>query len=311
MSPLSRLLRGLERTRQGLRRGLQRIAGRSPGAEDWEALEETLLAADVGPKAAAEILRALREGGQGAAGDARARLRSEILRRLGAAAGAPLPGQGGRPHVVVLVGVNGSGKTTTAGKLACLHARRGERVILAAADPFRAAAIEQAEVWARRAGCEIVRHSTGADAAAVVHDALQAARARGVQVVVVDPAGRLHTRQPLMDELGKVSRVAARAGGEGATLEVLLVLDATTGQNGVQQARQFLRASGVTGVVLTKLDGTARGGVVVPIIAELGLPVRYLGVGEAPEDLLPFEAEQFVDGLLAGEAASAPGEGSA
>jgi fused signal recognition particle receptor len=178
-------------------------------------------------------------------------------------------------------------------------------VVLAAADTFRAAAIEQAEAWARRAGCDLIRHAPGADPAAVVHDALQAARARGAGTVIVDTAGRLHTRRPLMEELAKVSRVAGR--GDGVRLEVLLVLDATTGQNGVQQAREFTRAAGVTGVILTKLDGTARGGVVVPIASELGLPIRYVGVGETEEDLLEFDAAAFADGLLAG----APGEEAA
>jgi fused signal recognition particle receptor len=208
-------------------------------------------------------------------------------------------------EVIVLVGVNGSGKTTTAGKIASARQRAGRRVVLAAADTFRAAAIEQAEAWARRAGCELVRHAPGADPAAVVHDALQAARARGADVVVVDTAGRLHTRRPLMEELAKVTRVAGR--GEAVRLDVLLVLDATTGQNGVQQAREFVRAAGVNGVILTKLDGTARGGIVVPIVSELGLPIRYVGVGEDVEDLLEFDASAFADGLLAGPAGETAG----
>jgi fused signal recognition particle receptor len=304
LNPVSRLLRGLARTRQALKDGLERVLGSTPGAQDWEALEETLLAADVGPRATREILEALRRAPRGGGGsDLRARLRSELLRRLSGVAappapGAAAPGEGGI-RVVVLVGVNGSGKTTTAGKLAHRLAAQGERVILAAADTFRAAAIEQAQAWAERAGCEIVTHARGADAAAVVHDALEAARARGGRVVVVDTAGRLHTRKPLMEELGKVARVAARGGGRP---EILLVIDATTGQNAVQQAREFLRAAGVTGLVLTKLDGTARGGVAVPIASELGLPIRYVGVGEALEDLLEFEAGAFVDALLGVEA---------
>jgi fused signal recognition particle receptor len=303
LNPLARLARGLERTRDGLRRGLDRVLGREPCEEDWEALEATLLAADLGPRAVQEILRALRRGAGG--GDLRSRLRDEIVRRLAGPERPAPPAAADAIEVIVLVGVNGSGKTTTAGKIACARQRAGRRVVLAAADTFRAAAIEQAEAWARRAGCEMVRHAPGADPAAVVHDALQAARARGADVVIVDTAGRLHTRKPLMEELAKVARVAGRGGG--VRLEVLLVLDATTGQNGVQQAREFARAAGLTGVILTKLDGTARGGIVVPIATELGLPIRQVGVGEDAEDLLEFDPAAFADGLLAG----APGEGAA
>jgi fused signal recognition particle receptor len=298
LNPLARLARGLERTREGLRRGLDRLRGRAPDGEDWEALEAALLAADLGPRAVQEIVRALRAG----AGDLRSRLRGEIVRRLSGAGRAAPAAPPGALEVIVLVGVNGSGKTTTAGKIACARQRAGRRVVLAAADTFRAAAIEQAEAWARRAGCDVVRHAPGADPAAVVHDAVEAARSRAADVVVVDTAGRLHTRRPLMEELAKVARVAGR--GQGVRLEVFLVLDATTGQNGVQQAREFARAAAVTGVILTKLDGTARGGIVVPIASDLGLPIRYVGVGEAPEDLLEFDAEAFADGLLA----APPGE---
>jgi len=301
LNPLARLLRGLERTREGLRRGLERFSGTTLREQDWEALEETLLQADVGPRATGEILRALRQPppARDAAG-LRERLRGELLRRLQPGPGAAAPARKAALEVVVLVGVNGSGKTTTAGKLAWRYADAGRKVILAAADTFRAAAIEQAEIWGRRAGCEVVRHAPGADAAAVVHDAIDAARARGADAVIVDTAGRLHTKRPLMDELAKVARVAGRGAGEAGAQQVLLVIDATTGQNGVQQAREFLRVVGVTGVVLTKLDGTARGGVVVPIASDLGLPIRYVGVGEGAEDLLDFDAQAFVDGLLGG-----------
>jgi fused signal recognition particle receptor len=295
-------LRGLQRTRQGLRRGIDRLAGRTPNDEDFEILEETLLAADVGPRLTGEILDALRRGaGKDDVGE---QLRREIQSRLeGVEARSAAETSG--PEVILLVGVNGSGKTTTAGKLAQRYAKHGRKVILAAADTFRAAAIEQAEAWAARAGCEVVRQAPGSDPAAVVHDALQAACARGVGVVLVDTAGRLHTRQPLMEELAKIRRVAARA-VEGAPHQVLLVLDATTGQNGVQQAREFLRAVGVTGVILTKLDGTARGGVVLPIVAELQVPICYVGVGEDAEDLLAFDAGAFVSGLLTGDPSGGP-----
>ncbi|MCZ6777868.1 MAG: signal recognition particle-docking protein FtsY [Acidobacteria bacterium] len=303
MNPFSRLFRGLQRTRQGLRRGLGRLAGGSPGAGDFEVLEESLLAADVGPRLTEEILCALRE--EGGKGDLLERLRSEIHRRLEVAEPAKMVEPTG-PEVILLVGVNGSGKTTTAGKLARRFSEGGRKVILAAADTFRAAAIEQAEAWAERAGCQVVRQATGSDPAAVVHDALEAARARGADVVLVDTAGRLHTRQPLMEELTKIHRVAGRA-IEGAPHQVLLVLDASTGQNGLHQARGFLRAAGVTGVILTKLDGTARGGVVLPIIAELQVPIRYVGVGESVEDLLPFDARLFVSGLLEEDASSPAG----
>ena len=303
MSPLSRLLRGLQRTRQGLRRGLGRLAGGAPGAEDFEALEESLLAADVGPRLTEEILCALRKGG--GKGDLLERLKKEIRRRLEVAEPAGTPELTG-PEVILLVGVNGSGKTTTAGKLAQRFSKGGRKVILAAADTYRAAAIEQAEAWAERAGCQIVRQAAGSDPAAVVHDALEAARARGAGVVLVDTAGRLHTRQPLMEELAKIHRVAGRA-IEGAPHQVLLVLDATTGQNGLHQARGFLGAAGVTGVILTKLDGTARGGVVLPIVAELQVPIRYVGVGESVEDLLPFDAGSFVSGLLEEDASNSAG----
>jgi fused signal recognition particle receptor len=202
--------------------------------------------------------------------------------------------------VVLVVGVNGSGKTTTIGKLAARFQAEERSVVLAAADTFRAAAIEQLGVWAERTGADIVRHEQGADPSAVVFDGMRAARARGVDVVLVDTAGRLHTRSPLMDELGKVRRTVGRE-IPGAPHEALLILDATTGQNALSQARAFTEAAGVTGVVVTKLDGTAKGGVVLAVSQELGIPVRWIGVGEGINDLRPFDPEEFVDGLLAGD----------
>jgi fused signal recognition particle receptor len=204
-----------------------------------------------------------------------------------------------KPWVVLLVGVNGAGKTTLAGKLAAREAARGKSVLLVAADTFRAAAGEQLEIWAERAGAELLRQKAGADPAAVAHDGMEAARSRGKDVVIVDTAGRLHTRTNLMEELAKVRRVIARQ-VPGAPHETLLVLDATLGQNGVAQARQFHEALGITGVALTKLDGTARGGVVLAVKKELGLPIRLIGVGESLEDMDDFEPQAFAEALVRG-----------
>jgi fused signal recognition particle receptor len=202
------------------------------------------------------------------------------------------------PAVIMVVGVNGAGKTTTIGKLALHLKNEGHSVLLCAADTFRAAAVEQLEVWGQRTATDVIRQKTGADPSAVLFDALQAAKSRGVDYVVIDTAGRLQTKTNLMAELEKMSRTAARV-IPGAPHEVLLVLDATTGQNGLEQARKFTETSGVTGIVLTKLDGTAKGGVVVAIARELGLPIRFVGVGEKVDDLLPFDPEKFIESLFA------------
>jgi len=242
------------------------------------------------------VVDALRDGKLTADGEggAMALLRHELM--------ASFPPQEapatGRPHVILLVGVNGSGKTTTAGKLAERFQGEGKRVVLAAADTYRAAAVEQLEVWGQRTGVEVVAQKEGSDPAAVVVDALRAARGRSADVVLADTAGRLHTREPLMRELEKIGRVAARE-VEGAPHEVLLVMDACTGQNGLAQARSFSASLPLTGLVLTKLDGTARGGIAVALSRELALPIRYIGVGEAAEDLLPFSCADYVQGLLA------------
>ncbi len=225
------------------------------------------------------------------------RLIREHLLEVLEGAERPMPHVAEPPAVVMVVGVNGSGKTTTIGKLAKRYQSEGRKVLLCAADTFRAAAIEQLEVWGQRTGTEVIRQKSGADPSAVIFDALQAAKARKVDYVIVDTAGRLHTKDNLMAELEKMRRTATRV-VPGAPHEVLLVLDATTGQNGLEQARRFTESSGVTGIVLTKLDGTAKGGVVVAITRELNLPIRYIGVGEKAEDLLPFDPEQFIASIF-------------
>jgi len=277
-------------------------------------LETALIAADIGVRTTREVLESVREKVDRHAVNDGEQLKAEIKRQLVAhltAPAAPSDGAGNnaaasnhaaanidvRPRVIFMVGVNGVGKTTTMGKLAHRLRSEGHSVMLCAADTFRAAAIEQLEVWGHRAGVEIVKQKPGADPAAVVYDALAAARARNTEAVIVDTAGRLHTKSNLMAELEKMKRTAAKV-VTGAPHEILLVMDATTGQNGLVQAREFTSAVGVTGIVLTKLDGTAKGGIVVAIVRELGLPVRYVGVGEKMEDLVPFDAQEFVNSLF-------------
>jgi fused signal recognition particle receptor len=262
--------------------------------ETIEALEEALISADVGVAATDRIVEAVRRRRR-EGGTLRDAVKAEILDILRSASGAPPDGR--RPHVVLIVGVNGTGKTTTVGKLARLLRDAGQTPVICAADTFRAAAVEQLEVWATRAGVDIVRAKTGSDPAAVVFDALAAGKARGRDVILVDTAGRLHTRVNLMTELDKIRRIAARE-VEGAPHEVLLVLDATVGQNGLNQAREFMTAAGVNGIVLTKLDGTAKGGIAVAIANDLKLPIRYVGVGESIDDLIPFSPEEYVDALF-------------
>jgi fused signal recognition particle receptor len=267
-------------------------------------LENTLLAADLGPRTTHQILEAVRQRLErqalGSSADLKAELKNQLLYALrtvpspnGAKAAAPEP----HPRVIFVVGVNGTGKTTTIGKLAHRLHQGGKTVVLAAGDTFRAAAIEQLGVWATRTGSEIVKTKSGGDPAAVVYDALASARARNADVVIVDTAGRLHNKQNLMAELDKMKRTATKV-IPGAPHEVLLVMDATTGQNGLSQAREFTATAGVTGIVLSKLDGTAKGGIVVAITRELGLPVQYVGTGESIEDLVPFDAETFVSSLF-------------
>ena len=267
-------------------------------------LENALLAADLGPRTTNQILEAVRQRLErhalSSSADLKAELKNQLLHALRAVPspnGASAAAQEPRPRVIFVVGVNGTGKTTTIGKLAYRLRQNGKNVMLAAGDTFRAAAIEQLGVWAARTGSEIVKTKSGGDPAAVVYDALASARAKNADVVIVDTAGRLHTKLNLMAELDKMKRTATKV-IPGAPHEVLLVMDATTGQNGLSQAREFTATAGVTGIVLTKLDGTAKGGIVVAITRELGLPVQYVGTGEGMEDLVPFDAETFVSSLF-------------
>ncbi len=266
--------------------------GSSPNGDAWAGLEDVLLKADVGPQATADLIARLRARGGGDPVDL---LREEIVAVLGPERPVDLDAPG--LDVILVVGVNGSGKTTTIGKLASSLVRDGKRVSLAAADTFRAAAGEQLAVWAQRSGAQLVSQDRGADPSAVAFDAVTSATARQVDVLLVDTAGRLHTKEPLMQELAKVKRVIEKAGG--VVTETLLVLDAQTGQNGIAQARAFTDAVDVTGVVLTKTDGSARGGMVLAVREELDLPIRYVGVGEGPDDLRPFDPAAFADRLLA------------
>ncbi len=300
-SALERLTQGLRRTRTILETPVQDLVRGPLDTADLEAVEDALLASDLGLRATGEAVEMLRARSRDIAGggpDAmRPQLRQELERSLDVpTATTPFSA---RPWVVLVVGVNGAGKTTTAGKLASIWKREGRATLLCAADTFRAAATEQLEVWATRSGSPLVRGSPGADPASVLMDAVLAARARGLDAVVVDTAGRLHTKRNLMAELAKLARVAGKV-VPGAPHETLLVLDATTGSNGLAQGREFGRAANVTGLVLTKLDGTAKGGVAVAVVRELGVPIRYVGVGETADDLLPFDAAAFAKGLVGG-----------
>jgi fused signal recognition particle receptor len=268
--------------------------GQPVDLETEEALEEALISADVGVAATERILQAVRAR-QGRDESLRSLVKEEIRQILRAA--NPPVADGIRPHVVMIVGVNGTGKTTTVGKLARLMKDSGKSPLICAADTFRAAAVEQLEIWATRAGVDIIRARPGSDPAAVVFDAIASARARHRDVLLVDTAGRLHTRVNLMTELEKIRRIASRE-IEGAPHEVLLVLDATVGQNGLAQAREFMAVAGVNGIVLTKLDGTAKGGIAVAIAHDLKLPIRYVGVGEGIDDLVPFSADDYVEALF-------------
>ena len=302
-SLLDRLKQSVSKTRTEIAaRVEQLLTGNRPvDAELLQQLEAALLSADIGVRTTKEILAALREQvNQHKLDDAAAlkqELKRQILKILVAPGSAPDGQPSAAPRVIFVVGVNGTGKTTTIGKLASRLKNEGASIVLCAADTFRAAAIEQLEVWARRANVEIIKQKSGADPAAVVFDALSAAMARSADIVIVDTAGRLHTKSNLMAELEKMKRTAAKV-VPGAPHDVLLVLDATTGQNGLNQAREFFSHAGVTGIVLTKLDGTAKGGIVVAIARELHLPIRFVGTGEKVDDLVPFDAQTYVNSLF-------------
>jgi fused signal recognition particle receptor len=299
-----RMKEAVTRTRENLSQRIEEVVsiGKEIDRATLDDLEATLIGADLGNTTTREVLDKLREKADRKqiknADELKRLLKEELLNILNAANIRPVQKVDGTSEVILVVGVNGTGKTTTIGKLAQVFRSQGKTVLLCAADTFRAAAIEQLEIWGQRTGTEVIRTKAGGDPAAVLYDALQAASARHTDYVIVDTAGRLHTKTNLMAELDKMRRTAQRI-IPGAPHETLLVMDATTGQNGLQQARQFTDAAGVTGIVLTKLDGTAKGGVVVAISRELGLPVRYVGVGEKAGDLLPFNAKDFVDSLFA------------
>jgi fused signal recognition particle receptor len=299
---LDRMKQAVTRTRQSLSESLSGVIAltREVDEASLDDLEFALLASDIGATTADEIITRLRnralQHGLANGAELKAALKDEI-RRILDSVGTPVHPPAAPPEVILLVGVNGTGKTTTSGKLAALYRREGKSVLLCAADTFRAAAIEQLEVWADRSGVALIKTRQGGDPSAALFDAATAAKARSTGILLVDTAGRLHTKSDLMKELDKMRRTAERL-IPGSPHQTLLVIDATTGQNGLQQARLFTEAARVTGIVLTKLDGTAKGGIVVAIARELGLPVRYVGVGEKLEDILPFDPASFVDSLL-------------
>jgi fused signal recognition particle receptor len=303
MGFFDKIMASLTRTKEQFVERFDEIVGRADtpaqrsrpvDVETLDALEEALISADVGVAASDRIVSAVRAK-RSRTESLRTLVKDEILEILRGA--NPAARNGRTPHVVLIVGVNGTGKTTTVGKLARLIKESGRTPLICAADTFRAAAVEQLQVWATRAGVDFIRAQGGADPAAVVFDAIAAGKARSRDVILVDTAGRLHTRVNLMQELEKIRRIAARE-VEGAPHEVLLVLDATVGQNGLNQAREFMNVAGVTGIVLTKLDGTAKGGIAVAIAHDLKLPIRYVGVGEGIDDLVPFSPEEYVTALF-------------
>ena len=293
------LVTGVARTRSGFVARLRGILGLGePDAASWQEVEETLIAGDVGAALASEVVERARARHDPAGPEAAVRAELGGLLVPRSAGWAPWPAVPGQPAVVLVVGVNGTGKTTTIGKLAALERAAGRSVLLAAADTFRAAAIDQLRLWGERAGAPVIAHAPGADPGAVVFDALDAAVARGIDVVIADTAGRLHTKTNLMDELAKIRRVVDRR-LPGAAPDVLFVLDATTGQNGLAQAKAFHEATGLTGIVLAKLDSTSKGGIIFAIERALGVPVLFVGVGETIGDLLPFDPGAFVAALFA------------
>jgi len=300
---LERMKEAVTRTRENLSERIEEVVAftKEIDRSTLDDLEATLIGADLGATTTHEVLQKLREKADRKqiknVDELKRLLKEELLAILEQGNSTPVQKVDGAPEVILVVGVNGTGKTTTIGKLAQVFRSQGKNVLLCAADTFRAAAIEQLEVWGQRTGTEVIKTKAGGDPSAVLYDALQAATARNSDYVIVDTAGRLHTKTNLMSELEKMRRTAQRI-VPGAPHETLLVMDATTGQNGLQQARLFTQSAGVTGIVLTKLDGTAKGGVVVAITRELGVPVRYVGVGEKAGDLLPFDPREFVDSLF-------------
>ena len=299
----ARLKQAVQSTKDSFVGKIEQTLRAKPVFDDslWNELESVLLQSDLGVATTTEVLDAVRAEAKRGELDDTAAVRGALQRQLGLLLDSvsqvrrPVAAP---PQVILVVGVNGTGKTTTIGRLAWQLTREGKSVLLCAADTFRAAAIEQLEVWGERSGCEVIKQKPGADPSAVIFDGLAAAKARGVDVVICDTAGRLHTKSNLMTELEKITRTCNKV-IPGAPHEVLLVMDATTGQNGLQQARLFTASSGVTGIVLTKLDGTAKGGVVIAIARELKLPIRYVGIGEQKDDLIPFDAKQFIESLFA------------
>jgi fused signal recognition particle receptor len=300
---LDRMKEAVTRTRENLSERIEEVVAFSKEIDraTLDDLEATLIGADLGSATTHQVLGKLREKADRKqiknVDELKRLLKEELLAILEQGSSRPVQRVEGGPEVILVVGVNGTGKTTTIGKLAQVFRADGKNVLLCAADTFRAAAIEQLEIWGQRTGTEVIKTKAGGDPSAALYDALQAATARQCDYVIVDTAGRLHTKSNLMSELEKMRRTAQRI-VPGAPHETLLVMDATTGQNGLQQARLFTQSAGVTGIVLTKLDGTAKGGVVVAITRELGVPVRYVGVGEKASDLLPFDPKEFVDSLF-------------
>ena len=303
---IGRLSAGLAKTREGLLNRIKRLRPMGGRVDEGvlDELEEILIAGDVGATASSEIIDSIRQRAREGGGELAGLLKEEMARLLAAVPpgnGVPAVGsEPARPHVIMIVGINGVGKTTTIGKLAHRFVQEDKTVLIAAADTFRAAANEQLEIWAKRAGAAIITQRPGSDPAAVAFDAVSAACARNTDVVIIDTAGRLHTKINLMEELRKTGRVISKK-LPGAPHEVLLVIDAATGQNGLRQAMEFAAAVNVTGVVLTKLDGTAKGGIVLAIAKEFNLPVRFVGVGEGIEDLQPFDGTAFIEALFENE----------
>ena len=299
MGFFEKIRQGLSRTKENIGHSFSQLFAGELDDDFYDLLEETLILSDMGVDTAMEVSETLRKKAKEekirTAAEAREAMKEILVEMLTVGSGDLEMAE--KPAVCLFIGVNGVGKTTTIGKLAARLKGEGKRILLCAGDTFRAAAADQLTIWSERAGVEIVKQHEGADPAAVVFDALTAAKARKADAVLVDTAGRLHNKQNLMNELNKISRVIDRE-CPGVSRETLLVLDATTGQNGLIQAKQFMESAGLTGVVLTKLDGTAKGGIVIAIARELGVPVKFIGVGEGVDDLMPFEAGSFVEALL-------------